>query len=391
MPEKSTKGLRDQPLESDRTRWLELLDGLDLDELTARFVESVVGIPGYDPPPVPLSEVRRTGRLSFEGLLDALRAGGLHDTLEVASDVGVSRARAGIPVTSLMSAIRLDFVILWAGLTRVATHEDSELLVRHTGIVLNTVDEYAGQTQRAYVAETQRMRDEAASVRRGLIAALFQDPPPGEERLRDIADELGLDLAEPLVVVAARGDDIAPLRVSIAELERVGAEVFTMHLGDQLIAFLRRDMLPGSRLEESAERIRATTRIGLAVASAGLPELRHAADTARDLARVFKTHETGAMTLTRGWARLAARSLLASGRPILDDVNAALGTCGIAERARLEEAVRSYLRTGSIGESAAELFCHRNTIANRLRRFAELTGVDPLVPTQAARIVVGWS
>ena len=386
----SARELSDTPVASDRARWLELLDRLDLDELTASFTDRIGDIPGYDPPPVPDAEIRRTGRASFEALVDGLRAGGLDRTVQVASDVGVSRARAGIPVTSLMTAIRQDFAVLWEALTRVAGAEDAELLVRHTGIVLLTVDEYAGQTQRAYVAELQRMRDEEASVRQGLIAALFQDPPPTEEHLRGIAAELGLDFDAPLVVAAAHGDDVAPLRVGIAELERAGAVVHSRHLGDHVIAFTRRVELPGSRLEEAAERF-LRTRIGIAQAPAGLPDLRQAAATARDLSRVFAPGETGAMTLARGWARLAARSMMASGRPILDDVHAALASCGQAERARLEEAVRSYLRTGGIGESAAELFCHRNTLANRLRRFAELTGVDPLVPEQAARLVVGWA
>jgi DNA-binding PucR family transcriptional regulator len=69
----------------------------------------------------------------------------------------------------------------------------------------------------------------------------------------------------------------------------------------------------------------------------------------------------------------------------------ALADCGRVERERLIEAVRAYLASGSIGASAAELFCHRNTVANRLRRFSELTGVDPMIPAEAARLVVGWS
>ena len=54
------------------------------------------------------------------------------------------------------------------------------------------------------------------------------------------------------------------------------------------------------------------------------------------------------------------------------------------------EAVQTYLSTGSIAESAARLYCHRNTLMNRLRRFTELTGIDPTVPAQAARLVVAW-
>ncbi|MDN6605457.1 helix-turn-helix domain-containing protein, partial [Brevibacterium sp.] len=73
------------------------------------------------------------------------------------------------------------------------------------------------------------------------------------------------------------------------------------------------------------------------------------------------------------------------------DVDRALSVCGEAARERLVEAVRAYLRSGSVGASASELFCHRNTVANRLRRFAALTGVDPVIPAEAARLVVGWA
>jgi DNA-binding PucR family transcriptional regulator len=68
-----------------------------------------------------------------------------------------------------------------------------------------------------------------------------------------------------------------------------------------------------------------------------------------------------------------------------------LAKCSATERRRLTESARAYLRTGSISTAAEELFCHRNTLMNRLKRFAELTGVDPTIPEQAAQLVVGWS
>lgn len=382
--------LSDTPRPGDRDRWLELLDRLDLDQLTETFLALVGSVAGYDPPPIPRSEMRRTGRLSFSALVDGLRAGGFDEEITISTDVGVSRARAGVPITSLMTAIRHDFTVLWEALTRVADADDAELLVRHTGIVLRTVDEYVGQTQRAYVAERERMREEAASVRQGLIASLFQEPQPAGQHLRSIASELGLPPQAPLLVVAATEDDIAPLRVAISELERAGATVHTHHLGDALVAFTRPIDLPGSRLDELGRQL-LELRVGVISAASGIADLRRSAATAGELAHLFAPDETGAMTWSRGWARLAARTLLASGRPILSDVQAALERCGEAERSRLEEAVRSYLRTGSVSESAAELFCHRNTLTNRLRRFADLTGIDPAVPERAARLVVGWA
>lgn len=390
MENNPSRSLSGSPAEGDEARWLELVGQLDAATLTESFLTLVQTIPGYDPPPIPFSEIRRTGRLSFDALLFGLADGGFAAPVAVASDVGVSRARAGVPITSLISAIRLDFSILWEALASVARPSDAELIVRHTGIVLQTVDDYAGQTQYAYAAERQRMRDEESSVRRGLIASLLEGPAHSNDRLQAMASELELTPDEPLLVAAATGEDIAALRVFIFDIERAGSTVFSHHLGDSLIVFARKMVLPGSRIELVRERL-ATLRVGLTAAEAGLSNLRQAGANARDLARLLGPDDHGPITWESGWARLTAQVLVADGRPVIDDVTAALSTCGAAERARLEEAVRSYLRTGNVGHSAEELFCHRNTLANRLNRFAELTGIHPAVPEQAARLVVGWA
>ncbi|WP_228282551.1 PucR family transcriptional regulator [Brevibacterium atlanticum] len=400
MPDRQ---LQDRPVPGDERRWLELLDALDIDELTERFMTRVVRVPGYDPAPIPVSELRRTGRSSFRTLIDGLRAGGFDGPVAVSTEVGVSRARAGIPLEALMTAIRHDFNVLWEVLTRVASQDDAELVIRHTGIVLSTVDEYVSQVQQAYTAELARMRAEVSSVRQGYIAGLFQDLDPSEERLATIASALGIDPTATLLVAAAGGDDISALRVLVSDVERSGGEVFTHHLGDVLIAFTAAtdgfgpagprtagsSGAAGTRAQGSEQRI-AEARVGLATAP-GIAHLRRSALTARDLAEVLRPWEDGAMTWRRGWARLATRALGEAGSSVISDVDEALAGCGAAERERLVEAVRAYLHSGSIGASAAELFCHRNTVANRLRRFAELTGLDPTIPAEAARLVVGWA
>lgn len=378
-----------QPQSGDSVHWHHLLAELDPIALTETFLTRVASIQGYDPSPVPIAEIRRTGRLTFQALIDGLSGTELPEEIPIAHEIGVSRARAGVPITALITAIRLDFAVLWESLTAIATPADAELIVRHTGIVLSAVDVFASQAQTAYATELQRMREDEASVRRGLIAALFQDLPPSGEGLARIARELGIRVEEPLIVMAAVGDDISALRVAVAELQRNGVQLFTRHLGDTLIMFRRAGELPGSRAEAPLAAL-ASLRVGVSIAES-LIELRQASATARDLARQLRPGEQGAMTWRRGWARLAAEHLLSAGNPILADVSSALEQCGPSERARLEEAVRSYLSTGSVVLSAQELFCHRNTLANRLNRFAELTGVDPSIPIDAARLVVGWA
>ncbi|MBO2988554.1 helix-turn-helix domain-containing protein [Leucobacter tardus] len=371
-------------------RWCALVDRLDARVLADRFTSLLPAVPDYDPPPVPMTEVLRTGTLTFAALLDRLRSEDVAEFLPAARDVGVTRARAGIPITSLMTAIRLDFTVLWHAISEIAEPEDAGLLVRQAGVVLAAVDEYAGQAQSAYMTELHRIREEASSVRQGLIARLFQSPSPTDVQLVQIGGDLGLPHDAPLLVAAAIGDDMPPLRALIAEGERAGATILTHHLGDTLIAFTRSVDYPGSRIATFLRGI-ADHRVGACAAPRGLVDVQESAATARVLAQALDLDDTRAMTWERGWARVAQERLAHAGHPVIADVERALDSCGPAERERLVDAVRDYLITGSVSASAARLYCHRNTLTNRLGRFARLTGIDPFVPQQAARLVVGWA
>jgi len=58
------------------------------------------------------------------------------------------------------------------------------------------------------------------------------------------------------------------------------------------------------------------------------------------------------------------------------------------DRDRLVDTVLQFCTNGSIKENAETLFCHRNTIVNRLLRFHDLTGLDVTIPVDAARALI---
>lgn len=382
-------------------RWNALLDGLSVERLTDEFIARVLQLPHYEDAPLPAAELRRTGEQSFEALIRSLRATGASGApadpddlreikLGIATDVGVSRARADIPVDALMTAIRLDFSVLWDALTSLSAPGDAPLLVARANSVWHVVDSYASQTQGAYMAERQRMATEASSVRQGLVASLFGETAPAPALVERAAAALGLDADARLSVAVAAGEDAASLRVSIALAARRGAEVFTHPFADALAAFWPADGRPGSALHDAGERI-AALRCGLVDDVPGLGALHDAGELALELARLATDQDGAALRLDTAWARLAASRLAADGIRLAADVEAALAVCGQLERERLLETAGAYLETGSVSASAQRLFCHRNTLMNRMRRFTALTGIDLAVPTEAARLVVAWA
>lgn len=52
----------------------------------------------------------------------------------------------------------------------------------------------------------------------------------------------------------------------------------------------------------------------------------------------------------------------------------------------LTDTLRIYLDTGSVTETARRLYCHRNTVINRLARVTSSTGLDPAVPRDAGAL-----
>ena len=88
------------------------------------------------------------------------------------------------------------------------------------------------------------------------------------------------------------------------------------------------------------------------------------------------------------WLALAAHSLGEFGDDLEADVLGPLHALPVRDVDRLLEAVTGYLRTGSLAHTARDLYCHRNTVLNRLHRFAEVTGRDVMASPDAAVVAL---
>ena len=392
----------------DALRWAELVELLHgrIDALAEVFAARVLEIPEYAEKQVGSGDLEVTARETFRRLVDGLRgqkqregsgqeAGAepeMESLLGFAGDLGAKRARAGIPPEALISAVRLDFSIIWEGLLQIADVEDAALLASRVDRVWRVVDEFATRTHTSYLTERVRMAQEESSIRREFIARLFNQSSPSAETVSQVAAALGVDPAAHFGLVAASGGAAVKLRKTATGLGsgQHRNRFFVHEFGGNTYAFWP---LPPHR---EAARPAVPPALGGILCGyipdvAGLRALPAAARTAEILASLLQPSDAGPLSAEAAWARLAKQQLDDAGLDLLTDLDAALSVCRGGERDRLEETVRNFLSTGSITATAQQLFCHRNTILNRISRFQELTGVDLAVPAQAARVVVAWA
>ncbi|MFE5837009.1 PucR family transcriptional regulator [Arthrobacter sp. NPDC056493] len=384
-------------------RWAELVDLLEgrLDGLALAFTTRVREIPEYGESQVTVQEIRETAMETFRRLIRGLRHGQADDgrdgLLAFASDLGSKRARAGIPPESLTSAVRLDFSILWAELLEIATLEDAALLTSRVDQVWRVVDEFATRTHTSYLTERTRMAQEESSIQREFIARLFNQSTPSLETSVQVGSALGINPESRFALVAASGEPGARLRAGVSHFgsgQQARHRLFLHESGGNTYVFWP---LPAVRTrgrqgaEQQLPAAISDVPCGYVPEVLGLRALPAAARTAESLAALLRPRDPGPLSADAAWARLARQNLQDAGLDLAAEVEEALTECKGGERERLLETVRNFLATGNVTLTAEQLFCHRNTILNRLNRFQELTGIDLAVPAKAARLVVAWA
>jgi hypothetical protein len=364
--------------------WAMLLE--QLSAARATLVEDFLGrlasarlYDGYD---LPEEDLRQAATDTMEMLIRQIGGVPLPAHLkDLPARLGARRARQGVAREVLLEAVRLDFRVLWSGLLRANGDRPADVLVLHAEELLSAVERYISEVQAAYLDEQAALnRDSRAEMSRAFsrLLAAGDDVAP-------VADEVAATLK-----FRADGEfEVVSVTVSNAERARRaiaadrGGRHFISWDFDDSTAFVR-ERKSGASWTTAFDRIPG----GLVEATRGLRNVPSAVELARAIARHADELGPGLSTDADVWPCIARERL----SPVLPEMRslavAAIDGLPEADKDRLLDTVLQFCTNGSIKETATILFCHRNTIVNRLERFRDLTGLDVTIPVDSARALI---
>lgn len=290
---------------------------------------------------------------------------------------GRERLAMGMPLESVLRAYRIAGRQTWTALCAAIQPGEEVLLADLGARWIDIVDRTSSALARAYLsASHDRLRDIDAR-RRELVEALLTATDPSEVAAVSLRFSTVLAASYVPVLVAGAGA-AAGIDALLA-----GAPTGTLggHRGERVL------LLVPNRLDEPVRRDGAVTAWGRP-AHCGrdlLEEVRQVELLL--LTALAEGHVTGAF----GPDDLLVEQLLLGNERVADalrrrvaDVLSSRDVAGV-----LIGTLRHYLRTGSVPATARSEHVHVNTVAYRLSRVRDLTGLDPRVPEESALLVLG--
>ena len=362
--------------------WTELLESLwkERSLLVSDFLERFSAI-SYGEALVPEDDVYRTAADTMDMFLYQMAGLELPPDLQtLPREVAARRARQGVPLDAFLEAIRNDFRVLWKGLERVARDKGISVLVANMDRVLDAVEGYVSSIQQAYAEEEARLTRNKQLYRQRLLSRLFNAELGSAAEAQDLAEALGVQANGTFEVLAVTSD-------AVTQAQRQFESDHSVYLYENTGAlYLFRQQRQGRTWQQEGPGFPAGYMAGVT----GLAAVPAAASSALVLAQQ-KRRGTGLATMEDAWMGIAGRLLEQKFPGFSASVKDALDRCTPLERQRLLQVARSYARTGSIQETSEELFCHRNTVVNRLHSLHQVIGLDLTVPAEAARALVALS
>ncbi|MET7388655.1 PucR family transcriptional regulator [Streptomyces sp. NPDC005529] len=302
--------------------------------------------------------------------------------LQHAEEAGRRRAQQGLPLELLVHAYRSAGYLVWDALMESAAGREPErlaVLMRCATMVWSAVDVQAATASESYLATERELRRRTDERLQALLDALLEGQEAPGLAARAAA---GLDLPEhgPYAVVVLRTErhDTRDGRDG-----RDGCVRPMLGAGLRFIWRMRADCEIGVVALDPGQGLDAVARLldgrrsgpgGISPVVSGLGELGRARRWAELALRTCPPDATGVVRLDQRMATALVVSQPELAGRLVSDVFGALLELEPGDRAVLIETLDMWLACeGSAGRAAGRLYCHRNTVFNRLRRLEQLT------------------
>ncbi|MEU2506588.1 helix-turn-helix domain-containing protein [Streptomyces sp. NPDC007863] len=362
-----------------------------------RSVSSYYGNPLLSPP-----DLRESAHTALEcfvgGMVDPSR---MSESGEYAWHTGGRRAEEGVPLQAVLHAFRVGGAEIWdtlVGLVMRDCPEQGHLMAFAANEVWGRVDRDTALVVEAHRRAAGRLPEDDGRKRLPLLKILLRGYTEAT-RVSAIAVALGLPLHARYAVVLLRG---ATAERSVTEPAREVRDGMELHWCPQEDGLAVVALLGDRSVEDLATAIAMPPglRGGISTVVSGLMELGRA----RELAELALSGCSTDGQLTCLADRLPGAFILA--RPDLAkefsvQVLGAVLEADPVERDQLLATLAAWLDCqGSTEEAGKRLYCHRNTVLNRLRRLERLTGrllarprdvVDLAFALESHRLIEGQS
>ena len=248
------------------------------------------------------------------------------------------------------------------------------------------------------LALEEAREQEAGRLGSGLIQEVRRGALDGAEVLGRAA-RLGCDLGAGAIVVVCSSERRPHEASELVTRESPGA--LASVVGDRVIAVLPATGRTGEDAVEAAvalaRRLRGYGRTGVSSYYADASRLRGAIEEAELVLEVASSDERVAEQLNgrggSGVYRLLLRALASHPeevRTFYEDTVAPLVRYDDQYRTDLVATLDSYLEQDcNMNATARAIYAHRHTVAYRLQRVRELTGLDPMISEERERLSLG--
>jgi len=360
-----------------RQRWNSLTQftSAQVKDIVHDFMEQLGSTP-YKTDSVALRRIESDAYQIFHILIKALQTDGdlPHEVTQAAQMLGEERAAIGATLAELRTAIQSDFYVLWDHISSQINPEDYSITIEAAPFLLRTIEEFISNVEVGYERTNGRNPARRHVREQHLVPLLLNGSQLGVSQLQTIASAMNSAINDQYFVCGSSLDQRA-LDSCATEFSTRGRPSLVHSTGTHILL-----VVPASPTNFEIIAQVTDLQCGVSEPVTGLKEVARAARLAVDIDDSRQVGDPKILRYQDVWQRLAVKPLLDTAPEFFELISKRLASGGNEEFETLRTTIVASVEHSTIGEAAEKLFCHRNTVQNRLSRVSHLTGFDIRVP-----------